>query len=157
MKRYLMISGVGLLLANSNAIGAQVVSAHRGHATGDGGVAQTIADLENQWVRSIEKKVAATLRSMLAPSYNDTNEEGNQSTREEMLATLASADVKVESITISDVKVTRYGDAAVATGSAVQKGSYKGQAFAPKIVFTDTFVRQNGSWRAVASQRIAVH
>jgi len=46
-----------------------------------------------------------------------------------------------------------YSDAAVVTGAAVQAGTFKGQPLMPKIVFTDTYIRQNGKWRAVASHR----
>jgi hypothetical protein len=48
-----------------------------------------------------------------------------------------------------------YGDAAVETGSASQAGTFKGQPLIAAIIFTDTFVRQYGKWRAVASHRSA--
>ena len=52
--------------------------------------------------------------------------------------------------------MTIYGDAAVVIGTSAQVGKFKGQSLAPTIVFTDTFIKQNGKWRAVASHRSAV-
>jgi len=46
-----------------------------------------------------------------------------------------------------------YGDAAVVIGSAAQVGNFKGQSLTAAIIFTDTFIKQNGKWRAVASHR----
>jgi hypothetical protein len=46
-----------------------------------------------------------------------------------------------------------YGDAAVVIGSAVQAGNFLGSPLATNLIFTDTFVKQNGKWRAVASHR----
>jgi hypothetical protein len=33
-------------------------------------------------------------------------------------------------------------------GSSAQVGNFKGQPLATKIIFTDTFIKQNGKWRA---------
>jgi hypothetical protein len=54
------------------------------------------------------------------------------------------------------LQVRTFGDIAVVTGVASQTGAYRGQALIPKIAFTDTFVLQDGKWRALASHRSAV-
>jgi hypothetical protein len=38
------------------------------------------------------------------------------------------------------------------TGSHTEKGMGKGKDISGKYVWTDVFVKQNGKWRAVASQ-----
>jgi hypothetical protein len=53
------------------------------------------------------------------------------------------------------MQVHVYGDAAVVTGSAAQAGNFKGQALAPKVIFTDTLIKRDGKWIAVASHRSA--
>lgn len=115
-----------------------------------------ITDIEHRWAEAVMKKDAATLRTILAPTYHDTDENGNVAMLNDLVSMLASPDLKIDAITITDVHITKYGKTAVATGTATQRGSYKGQAFAPKVVFTDTFVKRNGQWQAVASQRTAV-
>ena len=47
-----------------------------------------------------------------------------------------------------------YGDTAVVTGQTMLKGTIvaTGKAIEATVQFTDTFVRLNGQWRAVAGQ-----
>jgi ketosteroid isomerase-like protein len=72
-----------------------------------------------------------------------------------VLSGLKSGELKMESIKLSDMQVSVYGEAAVVTGSASQAGNFKGQPLTAAITFTDTFIRQNGKWKAVASHRSA--
>jgi ketosteroid isomerase-like protein len=111
--------------------------------------------LEQRWTQAMVTSDQPTLGRILADAYIDTDESGQRSTKSDLLAVLKSGDLKVQEITLSDMRIHEYGSAAVVTGSATQKGSYKGQSFAPKVVFTDTFVRTPTGWRAVASQRTA--
>lgn len=83
----------------------------------------------------------------------DTDEHSQRSDKQGVLSVLKSGDLKIESIELSGMKVHVYGDAAVVIGSAVQVGNFKGQPLTAAIIFTDTFIKQNGKWRAVASHR----
>jgi hypothetical protein len=119
------------------------------------GATQALVDLENQWVDALTKSDAATLDAIFVESYVDTDEHNQRSDKQGVLALLKSGDLKMTSIKLSDMRVYDYGDAAVVTGSAAQVGSVKGQPVTPKLIFTDTFIRQNGKWKAVASHRSA--
>ncbi|HXY24692.1 MAG TPA: nuclear transport factor 2 family protein [Candidatus Acidoferrum sp.] len=114
---------------------------------------QALMDLENTWVEALVKADAVALDAVLVDSYVDTDENSQRSDKKGVLAVIQSGDLKLKSIKISDMRVYDYGDAAVVTGSAAQAGTYKGQAVTAKIIFTDTFVRRNGKWKAVASHR----
>ena len=76
-----------------------------------------------------------------------------RSNKQGIFSTLKSGDLKFESVSVSDLQVYAYGTAAVVTGNSVERGSFKGEPLTPHIVFTDTFVRRNGNWRAVSSHR----
>ncbi len=151
----------GFLVTLASASGAQSAKAspqtQQTKKRPGGSVVQAITDAENLWIRALEKNDARALDAILAPTYSDTDEEGNRATKQDVLTAIKSGDVKFDSISLVEIHVRPYGNAAVATGVGLQKGAYKGQPFAPKIAFTDTFVRENGVWRAVASQRTAVH
>jgi len=123
-------------------------------AQGTDATAQMLTGLENRWVAALMKSDTATLDSILSDTYVDTDEHG-QRTDKGVLSVLNSGDLKFESIKLSDMQVHSYGDAAVVIGSAVQAGNFNGQPLTTKIVFTDTFIRQNGKWKAVASHRSA--
>jgi ketosteroid isomerase-like protein len=115
-----------------------------------------LIDLENKWVGALVKSDTAALDSIFADTYVDTDEHSHRSDKPGVLAVLKSGELKLASIKLSDMQVYAYGDAAVVTGSSSQAGNFKGQPLAATIVFTDTFIRQKGKWRAVASHRSAL-
>jgi ketosteroid isomerase-like protein len=119
--------------------------------------AKALVDLEQRWVDALQKADTATLDSILDDTYVDTDEMGHRSDKQELIAVLKSGELKMNSIKLSDMQVHEYGTAAVVTGRAVQGGNFKGQALTDAIVFTDTFVRKKGKWRAVASHRSTSH
>jgi hypothetical protein len=95
----------------------------------------------------------AKLEAILVDTYVDTDEGGHQSDKSGTLAVLKSGDLKFKTIKLSNMKVYTYGDAGIVSGMATQDGTFKGGPVEPKIVFTDTFVLQNGIWKAAASHR----
>jgi ketosteroid isomerase-like protein len=121
-----------------------------------GGTTQALMDLENRWVDALVRSDAEAIDSMFADSYVETDEQDQRNDKQGVLAALKSGDLKLKSIKLSDLRVHDYGNAAVVTGSAKQAGDFKGQPLPGKLIFTDTFVRQKGKWRAVASHRSAV-
>jgi ketosteroid isomerase-like protein len=120
------------------------------------GTDATTDALENRWVGALMRSDTATLDSIFADTYVDTDEHSHRSDKQGVLSVLKSGELKIASIKLSDMQVYDYGDAAVVTGSASQAGNFIGQPLTAAIIFTDTFVRQNGKWRAVASHRSGV-
>ena len=120
---------------------------------GSDAATRALLDVENKWVEALVKSDIATLHSICADTYVDTDEHSRRSGKEDVFSFLKSGDLKLDSIKLSDMQVHLYGDAAVVTGSAVQAGSFLGGPLATNVIFTDTFVKQYGKWRAVASHR----
>jgi ketosteroid isomerase-like protein len=118
--------------------------------------AHAVTELEMKWVNALMKADTATLDEIFADGYVDTHEHSQRSDKQGVLSVLKSGELKMESIKLSDMKVYVYGDAAVVIGSSAQSGNFQGQAVALKIIFTDTFIKQRGKWKAVASHRSAV-
>jgi len=117
---------------------------------------RALIETENKWVSALTKSDTVTLDAIFADAYVDTEEHGQRSDKQGVLSVLKSGDLKMESIKLSDLKVYDYGDAAVVTGSSAQVGNFKGRSVAPKIIFTDTFIKRKGKWLAVASHRSEV-
>jgi Domain of unknown function (DUF4440) len=138
-----------LVLAVGAVAGAQKDQARQGSDA----ATRALVDVENKCVEALVKSDIATLDSIFADTYVDTDERSRRSGKEDVFSFLKSGDLKLDSIKLSDMQVHLYGDAAVVTGSAVQVGSLLGGPIATNVIFTDTFVRQNGKWRAVASHR----
>src|SRR6267378_4086863 len=138
-----------LVLAGGAFAGAQKDQARQGSDA----ATRALVDVENKWVEALVKSDIATLDSIIADTYVDTDEHSRRSGKEDVISFLKSGDLKLDSIKLSDMQVHLYGDAAVVIGSSEQAGSFLGGPMAAKIIFTDILVKQNGKWRAVASHR----
>src|SRR5437868_4020290 len=79
-----------------------------------------IVRLENGWADAQKAGDAAKVAPMLAESFVNTDVDGNVSGKPQLLANLKGG--KWEHNAISDVKVTVYGDTAIATGAWAGKG-----------------------------------
>jgi ketosteroid isomerase-like protein len=62
-----------------------------------------------------------------------------------------SANNKMNSDQISDLKVRAYGNTAIATYTDSYDGMIRGEHRVKTVLSTDTWVRQNGQWKMVAS------
>ncbi len=126
-------------------------------AKGNGASEQALKDLENRWVDSLTKGDTATVDSILANGYVSTNEDGSVTDKQALISALKSGDLKFDSVKNDELNVHQYGNAAVVTGIGSQSGTYKGKPLPSKVRFTDTFVKQNGKWKAVASHLSAMN
>ena len=63
-----------------------------------------------------------------------------------------SDDVTFTEFNIGDLQVRFYGDTAIVVAQGSLKAHAKNQDLSGKYVWTDTFVKQDGEWKAVASQ-----
>jgi len=91
------------------------------------------------------------------PEYTGVNPMGKLSTRSEEIDELKSGTFKADSIAVDELKVRIYGgDTAIVTGRNTAKGTYRGKDVSGRYRFTDTFVKESGDWRCVASQGTAI-
>ncbi len=131
-----------------------VVSTQQRQGTGD---EQRLLQLERDWAQAMIKGDVGFMERTAHPDYTFVSPDGRLVTRSEDLADLKSGAYKAESATVDDVKVRVYGgDTAVVTGRTVLKGTYKGQDISGEYRFTDTFVKDKGEWRCVATQSTRV-
>ena len=140
-----------LLLALTVVAVAQIRKEGAGQASD--ATTRALIDAENHWVDALVKSDITALDAIFADTYVDTDEHSHRGDKEDVLSLVKSGDLKLSSIKLFDMKVHIYGDSAVVIGNAMQAGTFLGGPIATKIIFTDTFVEQNGKWRAVASHR----
>jgi hypothetical protein len=112
--------------------------------------------LEEKWDAANLKGDTATLDAIFADTLISTSSEGIVSTKAEILAQMKSGERKYQASKVDDLKIFVYGDAAVANGRWKAKFVEKGKAVTANERFTDTYVRQNGQWRCVASHGSAI-
>lgn len=94
----------------------------------------------------------ATIERIIAADWRITGLDGRLTDRAAILAEVfETRRHKVHKVEIDDVRARVYGDAAVVTGRTHGVGEFEGSAYDVVIRFTDTFVRRDGRWQAVAS------
>ena len=116
-----------------------------------GGTAKAVEELEQQWLQSQKTNNPDLLVPLLADKFVGTGADGKVSGKAEELAEAKAT--KYSSIEYEDVKVTVFGDTAIATGSAKSKGTdASGKPLDEHVRWTDTWVKMpSGKWQCVAS------
>jgi hypothetical protein len=112
----------------------------------------TITEMENASVKADKAGDSSFVEKNYADNFSGGSSWGNWETKQSILADMKdSKNNKTNSEEISDLNVRLYGDAAIATYKSTYDSMYHGEHRARTILSTDTFVRQNGSWKQVAS------
>jgi ketosteroid isomerase-like protein len=150
MKRMIVFSGVALSLLWCVTPHSRVL-----HAT-ENSAAKQIADMESKWAEAQKAGNAAAVAPLLAATFVNTDVDAQTYGKEKLLANLKGG--QWEHNAISEVKVTVYGNAAVATGAWSGKGiDGDGTKIDRAERWTDTWVKMpDGKWQCVASQQTAM-
>lgn len=116
------------------------------------GTEKAVAALEQQWLQSNQTNNPDLLAPLLADKFINTSSEGKVTDKSETLANAKKT--KWESAEYEDLKVTAFGDTAIATGAFKGKGTDEsGKPIVPHERWTDTWVKSpSGQWQCVASQ-----
>jgi ketosteroid isomerase-like protein len=136
-----------------------IVSAFQATALGqanssdaDAAAVATITQMENSSVKADMAGDSSFVEKNYAENFTGGSSWGNWETKQSILADMKDRqNNKTNSEAISEVSVRVYGDTAIATYKSTYDSLYHGDRRARTILSTDTFVRQNGSWKQVAS------
>ncbi|MGB9336098.1 MAG: nuclear transport factor 2 family protein [Candidatus Acidiferrales bacterium] len=142
MKRIL----TGCLLGAVLFLGAAASQAQKSDAT-----AKAVEGLEHQWMKSQQTNDPAPLDALLADGFVGTSETGKV---ENKAVTIADAKTtKYTDFSYVDLKVSVYGNAAIATGGSKGKQTdASGKTTEINNRWTDTWVKMpSGKWQCVAS------
>jgi ketosteroid isomerase-like protein len=142
MKKILMWCLIGLFLLGSAA---------RSQAQQTGSAEKAVTAGEQQWLQSQKTNNPDLIVSLLADNFVMTTSDGKVSNKAEALATAKST--KYVTVDYEDIKVTVFGDTAIATGGFKAKGTdATGKPMDVHERWTDTWIKMpNGQWQCVAS------
>ena len=90
------------------------------------------------------------LERFLAPEYRFTSSRGVVLTRAEELAELRAGTFRTDSAVLNELRVRRYGEAAVVTATAHLAGTWRGQRYDGRYRITAVWVRREHRWSLVA-------
>jgi ketosteroid isomerase-like protein len=153
MKRFtvtllMMALGAGMLLAQAQTKAADT----KKPAASANAASDELKQIENDWVDASKTKNAEKLGDILADSWVALEWDGKRMDKAKALAEMKTPDNSLDTIEMGPMTVRIFGNTAVVTGSDTEKSMEHGKDTSGKYVWTDVFVKQNGKWRAVASQ-----
>jgi ketosteroid isomerase-like protein len=148
----MMALSVGTLLAQAQTKAADA----RKPAASANAARDEFKQIENDWVDASKTKNAEKLGDILADSWVALDWDGKRTDKAKALADMKTPGNSLDSIEMGPMTVRIFGNTAVVTGSDTEKSMENGKDTSGKYVWTDVFVKQNGKWRAVASQSTKV-
>ena len=153
----MMNSTVGALL--SICIGALALADTRARATAAITEGETTADtvmqLERDWAVAIKAGDSDKVAGILADDWIEFSNDGRKLTKAQLIASVKSGRVKVESIEFGPLNVKLLGDVAVVQGSHVEETTTNGQNTSEEVIWMDVFAKRDGKWVVVRSQSAA--
>ena len=115
-------------------------------------VVAAITKLEHEQVKAALANDVSFIKTNLADDVVEGTSFGEWLTKDSLIADSADpAKNKTNSMTISDLKVTAYGDVAVARYLNTYDDVYHGQHRSRSVICTDAWANQGGAWKLVAN------
>ena len=116
-------------------------------------IVREIVDLEHQSTEAALHRDAAFSERTLADDYVAISPLGQIISKADTVAARKSAQLRYDSIAISEMVVRLYGgNTAIVTARADVKGTELGEEFSGPYRFTRVWVRRNGRWVTVSYQ-----
>ena len=114
---------------------------------------QAVTAAEQQWLKAQQTNDVGLLAPLLADKVVETTTDGKVLVGKDAVVADEKSD-HWSSVEYTDLKVTVFGDTAIATGTFVGKGmSGAGKPLDERERFTDTWVKMaGGKWLCVATQ-----
>ena len=108
--------------------------------------------IQHDWADARLKRDSSFPKQIEADDFTVVWFDGRIVNKEEDVKTYESDDAAFTEFKIDDLKMRFYGDTAIVVGQGSIKAHTKTQDLSGKYVWTDTFVKMRGEWKAVALQ-----
>ena len=145
----ILLGIAALALAFSSALLAQDKSA----ASND---EIQIKQLERAWNQAEAKHDVGAVTAIVGDHLTYIDFDGTIMNKAEYLRDVTKTAYQADHLYDEGLKVMVYGNAAVAIGVYRETGTSKGKAYTHRVRFTDTWIKENGVWRCVASQNTLI-
>ena len=113
---------------------------------------QALIKIQHEWAEARMKGDTSYTRRLEAENCTVVWPDGSIVNKREDLKSM-SGDIVFTEFKIDDLQVRLYGNTGIVVGQGTIR-AYEGKQslLGGKFVWTDTFVKQNGAWKVVASQ-----
>ena len=115
-----------------------------------------IKQLERAWNQAEAHHDAAAVTAIVADTLTYIDFDGSIMNKTEYVRDVTKTSYQADHLYDEGLNVAVYGNAAVVTGIYRETGSSKGKKYVHRVRFTDTWIKQGGVWRCVASQNTLI-
>jgi len=143
-----------LLALGSMALACTAVLLAQTKLASDGEI--QIKQLERAWNQAEAKHDVGALKSIVGDTLSYIDFDGSIMNKAEYLEDVTKTSYQADHLYDEGLKVNVYDNAAVAVGVYRETGTNKGKAYTHRVRFTDTWIKQVGVWRCVASQNTLI-
>jgi len=112
---------------------------------------QALRKIEQEWTQAHVKRDTSVAQRIESDDFTFVDPDGIISNKAQSLKNV-SGDLVFQEFLIDELKIRVYGDAAIASGLGTVKAKFRDRDISGSYRWTDVFVRQNGSWKAVVAQ-----
>jgi ketosteroid isomerase-like protein len=113
---------------------------------------QALVKIQHEWAEARTKGDSSYTRRLEAEDCTVVWPDGSIVNKREDLKSM-TGDIVFTEFRIDDLQVRLYGDTGIVVGQGtIRAHEGKQNLLGGKFVWTDTFVKQNGEWKVVASQ-----
>lgn len=112
---------------------------------------QALRKIQQDWADARLKRDSSFPKKIEADNFTVVWFDGRIVNKQEDVQTYESDDAVFTEFKIDDLKMRFYGGTAIVVGQGSIKARTKTQDLSGKYVWPDTFVKQQGAWKAVAS------
>ncbi len=110
-----------------------------------------LLSMDASWNELRMKPDVAGLERILADDWMLTHSDGRVQYKADYLDELRTRTRRNQGIGNEDLRLRRYGDTLVVTGTSLQSGISNGQPWNGRFRFTRVWVKRDGAWKMVSS------
>ena len=138
-------------LALGQARGKGGASRNNAGSRSAGSADQALKSLERQWSEAFKDRNQQALGRLLANDFIFTDDDGQVYNKSQYIDAVMKV-IKVDSYNIDEITTRTYGDTGIVAGRWTGKFTVDGRDASGAFRFTDTFVKRQGRWQAIAAQ-----
>lgn len=117
---------------------------------------QALEKIQHQWADARLKRDGSFATQIEADNFTVVWPDGQIINKQDDVKSYEADGAVFSEFKITDLDVRFYGETAIVIGQGSIKGHTPTKDLSGRYVWTDTFVKQNGAWKAVASQVTSV-
>jgi ketosteroid isomerase-like protein len=117
---------------------------------------QALKKIQHQWADARLKRDSSFATQIEAADFTVVWPDGQIIKKQDDVKSYEADGAVFSEFNITDLDVRFYGETAIVVGQGSIKGHTPTKDLSGSYVWTDTFVKQSGAWKAVASQVTSV-